>query len=478
MRILLVVHEFLPKHRAGTERYTYGLARALGRENEVAVLAGERDAGRKPCTYDDEVLDGIHVRRLFLPDRHHYRETYSNPGLEPAFRSLLSDLRPDVVHFQHLIYLSTSFLEMAAERGIPSVMTLHDYWLMCPMGQLLEMRWESASSSVPEPCDGPNVERCFSCVCPPLRHILRRGVRKRLEDPGELASDMSRLGRVLVRGRRDEVRNMFGPVKARLKGELYVDMDDMRNREEAMRELVKRIRLFISPSSFLRDRFVEWGIPNGKIIHLDNGTETVPFLRFRKEIERKRAAGQRDESGGDLGNGPITLGFVGTIRPHKGPHVLLEALRRIKPPTGIRLRIYGDPGTDPAYSERLRELTGGLDVTFQGRFDEAEKPHIYHEMDALVVPSVWYENSPVTIHEAFAAGTPVIASELGGMGELVKDGKNGMLFEAGNTMALARCIEKFAGDGGLRERLKRGIPRVKNMEEHAEEIMGLYGNLL
>ena len=175
---------------------------------------------------------------------------------------------------------------------------------------------------------------------------------------------------------------------------------------------------------------------------------------------------------------PITLGFVGVIRPHKGPHVLLEALRNTKLPTRIWVQLYGDPGTDPAYSERLRELARGLDVTFQGRFDEAEKPRIYNEMDALVVPSVWYENSPVTIHEAFAAGTPVIASELGGMGELVEYGKNGMLFEAGNAMELARCIERFAGDGGLRERLKRGIPSVKNMEIHAEEMMGLYGNLL
>lgn len=489
-----MVHEFLPKHNAGTERYTHDLCQELSRNNEVTVLAGERDVSQKPHTYRDEILDGLSVRRLFLPDRHHYRETYRNPGLDTAFLSLLSDLRPDVVHFQHLIYLSTSFVELAAARGIPVVMTLHDYWLMCPMGQLMGMQWERNSSSVtPEPCNGPEGEKCLLCMCPPLRYLMGKGIKKRLDSPSELASDVSRIGRILLRGDRDEVRNMFGPVKARMKGERYLNTEDIREREAAMRGMVNRIRLFISPSSFLRDRFIEWGIPAERIIHLDNGTETRPFLQYISErrgrgrnndkdgMENNRGrAVKNDENGGavDNGNAKIIFGFVGTVKPHKGSHVLLEALGRMKHRGKVRVVIYGDMNADPTYSEHLRRLGRDLDVVFGGRFDEAEKPEIYGKMDALVVPSLWYENSPVTIHEAFASGTPVIASDMGGIGELVNNKQNGMLFKSGNIRELSGCMDRLVENAGLRERLRKGIPIVKNMEKHAEELMELYRTLL
>ncbi len=494
MRVLAVVHEFLPKHNAGTERYTYDLCQELRRGNEVRVLAGERDAARKPCMYRDEVLDGLPVRRLFLPHRHHYRETYRNPGLDTAFSDLLSDFRPDIIHFQHLIYLSTTFVELAAARGIPVVMTLHDYWLMCPMGQLMRMQWESnPSSGTPGSCQGPEGGRCLLCMCPPLGYLMGRGIRKRLHRPTVLASDVSRIGRVLLRADREEVRNMFGPVKARMKGDRYLDMKDILEREAAVRELVERVHLFISPSSFLRDRFTEWGIPSVKIIHLDNGTETQPFERYRSERRGKvhyndrggmvnhggkRTKNYENGRGSNKGMEKVKFGFVGTVKAHKGSHVLLEALGEMKHREKARVVIYGDMKGDPAYSEHLRRLGCDLDVEFGGRFDEAEKPEIYSNMDALVVPSLWYENSPVTIHEAFASETPVIASDIGGIGELVKDSRNGMLFEAGNVLELSECMDRFTKSSGLREELRKGVPKVKNMKDHARELMALYGKVL
>ena len=483
MRVLLVVHEFLPRHTAGTERYTHGLAGELGHRGAVCVLAGERDPGKRPYSYQDEEIDNIPVRRVFLPDRHHYGETYLNPALDPVFSDLINKFRPDIVHFQHLIYLSTSLLSICRYHKIPAVMTLHDYWLMCPMGQLRRMDWRRGTASrEPELCPGPEPERCFTCMCPPLGRILDRGIRRRMVEPDKLAEDISRMGRILMHGRRDEIRNIFGPVKARLKGELYLDIGDIRQREKEMRELVKQVRLFISPSSFLRDRFVEWGIPAERIIHLDNGTDTMPFERYRAGHggggrQKDREDDRRNEGKKD-GYEPIKIGFVGTVRPYKGPHVLLEALRYMKERDGVRVMIYGDMGADPPYSEHLRGLAKGMDVSFPGRFEEADKPGTYNKINALVIPSIWYENSPVTIHEAFAAGTPVIASELGGIGELVEDGVNGMLFEAGNVRELAGCLERFVRDGKLREQLRRGIPRVKDMEEHGGELVEIYDNVI
>src|SRR4029079_3623284 len=124
----------------------------------------------------------------------------------------------------------------------------------------------------------------------------------------------------------------------------------------------------------------------------------------------------------------LRLGFVGTLVWHKGAHLLLEALARL-PPGGWTLDVWGDPAHFPAYVERRRGMARGLPVHFRGAFLGGEAAMVYGGMDALVVPSLWLENSPLVIHEAFQCGVPVVGARLGGIAGLVREGVDGLPHE-------------------------------------------------
>jgi len=437
------------------------------RDNEVFILCGEHDPSKKNFSYTDENYNGLPIRRIYLPGRHEYRQTYHNPEMDSTFRNLLDEFSPDMIHIQHLIYLSMSFVDIARERDIPVIMTLHDYWLMCPMGQLLKRDWGAGASFKRniELCMGPLNDNCLTCMCPPFNYILAKRIKRKLRDPEELVPGIGRIFEVVSSRQRDDVRNMFGPIKARLQGAAYLHEEDIEKREREMKRIVKKINLFISPSKFLRKRFIDWGVPEEKIIHVENGTEVRPFERFRTKNRNINEIGAPKK---------IHVGFIGTVKPHKAPHLIIKALGEMKEPSMLCVKIYGDMGLDPAYSQYLRKLSRNLNVEFGGRFEEKDKPRIYHDMDALIVPSVWFENSPVTIHEAFAAGIPVITSDIGGMKELVDHEKNGLLFRAGSVSDLGLKLDQFVRNRKLRERLIRGIRKVKNMGEHGDEMLKVY----
>ena len=135
------------------------------------------------------------------------------------------------------------------------------------------------------------------------------------------------------------------------------------------------------------------------------------------------------------------------------------------------LNVFGDfqPERDPHHA-RLRELAQHENVSFRGRFDNARLAEVYREIDVLVVPSLWFENSPLTIHEAFLQRTPVVTSGIGGMAELVRDGIDGLHFQAGDAEDLARTLARFVDEPKLVAQLSRSWMLVKSVEENAREM--------
>jgi hypothetical protein len=173
-------------------------------------------------------------------------------------------------------------------------------------------------------------------------------------------------------------------------------------------------------------------------------------------------------------NEGIRFGYMGSLVPHKGPHVLVEAFRKLDWPQAT-LTLYGDPRTDNEHAIRLKALADGDPrIRFAGPYAQHEIRRVHSEIDVLVAPSVWYENTPFVMLEAQAAKIPVVASRLGGLAEIVEDGRSGFLFEAGNPGELAEVLARFRADPSLWSRLRAGIPPVKRMPEHIRELLALY----
>ena len=175
----------------------------------------------------------------------------------------------------------------------------------------------------------------------------------------------------------------------------------------------------------------------------------------------------------------LRLGYMGQIAEQKGIHTLIEGFRLADLGSGARLDIWGDPARHRGYAESLRALTAGRSaIAWRGPFDHAAVGDVLSEIDVLVVPSVWYENWPLVIQEAFAAGTPVIATNIGGMAEAVTDGLNGLLFARNDPHDLARQLRRLVDDPSLVPRLTEGIPVVKAIDEELSELEAAYATAI
>lgn len=223
------------------------------------------------------------------------------------------------------------------------------------------------------------------------------------------------------------------------------------------------VDLFIAPSASLRERFVEWGVPRERILLEDYGRAEAP-----PSGEGSRPAPH------DI------LGIFGQLTPYKGIDVLLRAMQTLGD-EAPRLRVHGanlDLQEHGFRAEISTLMEDAETVTSVGPYPPERAGEMMAAVDWVVVPSIWWENSPLVIQEAFAAGRPVICSDVGGMAEKVHDGVNGLHFRVGDPDSLAAAIRRAVGSPSLWERLREGIPPVHSMARHAAVLSTAYESLL
>ena len=423
LRLLFVVHQFLPRHRAGTELYTYYLAREMvARGHQVCLYFTEIYPDRPQYQIRRGMYEGLPfievVHSHYFPS---FRHTYRDETMEEIFEQVLEETKPDLVHFQHLYLHSVGYVEVARRHQLPIVYTLHEYILMCLRGGQLLLPDLSL-------CSGPENTACARCA-----HMY--------PPPGA-----------------DEPAPSDGTTDP------YIPAVALRTREIA--EQLESVDLFISPSAFLRDRFVGQGmIEPERILFSDNGFPAELFENVQREEEERWP------------RGALRFGFVGTIGEAKGLHLLVEAFRGLDN-SRATCQAHGDLGMFPDYKERLEAQPGFERIHWAGPFDHSRIGEVLAGIDVLIVPSLWYENSPLTIHEAFLAEVPVLTVDRGGMAELVEDGRNGLHFRMGDAEDLQRKMRRFLEEPELLAHLRRGFPRLKTISEDAETMEGRYRQLL
>ena len=153
---------------------------------------------------------------------------------------------------------------------------------------------------------------------------------------------------------------------------------------------------------------------------------------------------------------------------------MIDAFNKV---TGnAELKIYGR--VTPSLLGELKKRIVNSNIHIMGELKKEDKRKAFSEIDVLIVPSICYENSPLTISEAFLAKIPVITSNIGGMAELVRDGEYGLTFPVGNAEKLQEKIELFIQNPGLRDRLSANLPEVNDIKTHAKEIINVYHNVI
>lgn len=174
----------------------------------------------------------------------------------------------------------------------------------------------------------------------------------------------------------------------------------------------------------------------------------------------------------------LRVGYIGTFRHTKGLHVLLKAMRDL-PSEKVRLEVYGSPGHFPDYDAVVQHLAEGLEnISFRGTFPNEQLAQVFAGLDVLVMPALWYENSPLVVLSSFALKTPVVASNVGSLADLVEHERNGLLFEMGNANDLALQLRRLIDDPALLDRLRGGISEVRTIDQDAEELLDNYSRLV
>ena len=235
--------------------------------------------------------------------------------------------------------------------------------------------------------------------------------------------------------------------RARRRGVVAGDVDEFQHAAggaavrllRAARNLeLRRAAHVLCPSGYLRDLAVSWGVEPWRVSVLPNPSPASPALPPREELKRSFGLNGR------------TVAFAGRLTAQKSLGVALEALAEVP---DVTLVLAGDGDERAPLERRAAELGLAERVRFLGPQPRERVVELFHAADAAILSSSW-ENFPHTVVEALAAGTPVLATRVGGVAEVVHDAENGLLFPPGDAEAMAAGLRRYFDDDELRARLR------------------------
>jgi glycosyltransferase involved in cell wall biosynthesis len=166
----------------------------------------------------------------------------------------------------------------------------------------------------------------------------------------------------------------------------------------------------------------------------------------------------------------LTVAFLGSAYPHKGPQLLVEAAQRTQ--AKLDVRIIGEIGDQ--FAETLRKLDGRGVVSFKGSFAAADLAGLLEDVDVAVLPSMWWDCAPLAAAECLAARVPLVVPRLGGLPESIRDGVDGLVFNGLDADDLARQLERLANEAGLLEALQTNIAEPRPFGSYVDELESYY----
>lgn len=486
-RVLLTSHKFFPEHRAGTEVLTLKIAQELQRRGYavkvVSACPPDLDARRKEeheqqgdsYQYDYEGVP-VHIvsEALRLRD-YEFSYEYYHPLIKSHFSGVIADFKPDLVQIVHAQNLSASIIEAAQAQSVPVVFYSTDFWFVCPIVQLKRPDGQVCRGP------GPLALKCLDCYTPKLLPPAKEVMQAIEGRYPALAGALSGSPAIVYDSAAFCLSTAFNALKAPPAVAATLE------RPSVLRRLANQLDAIFVPTGLMRDIFVENGIKKDLIEKVGFGIDTSKLVNHRQKKPSQ----------------VLRIGFVGTFFEHKGVDLLLKAFLalsvapvkdekqlQIKPGeiypeqfAGAELKLYGDPGQFPEYFAKLKEIVdkGGPmaeHVHFLGTFPNDKLGEIFEEIDVLVVPSRWYENTPLVMQSALATATPLIVTDLGGMAELVQEGVNGLLFKLNDFKHLSKQLAELLKSPAKLKQFAANIKPERTVGDMVDDIESIYAKVL
>ncbi len=416
--IAIVAHTHPSVSKGGAEIAAYVLYEGLRMAGADAIFIAIC-----PSSDRSRLLLGSDREFVIISDQNRYDPFYHLSGSDVwrQLKSILLRHNVRLVNFHHILQVGINTLRaLQAETAIPFTVTLHDYRAICAHhGQMV-------TRPARRLCYAASPAACATCYP-------------------------------------EHSRQQFS------------------TRRQIIQSALMQAAGFIAPSHFLAERMIEWGLPRERFVVIENGVRLSgkPDERARPAFGAPGAA-----AGAGLADSrPWTFGFFGQIAPFKGADILLDTMDLLAKQPDIaqklRLRFHGSiAGQDPAFVTRFNALIGKNSfASFAGPYDNADVRKLMLACDYVITASDWWENSPVVIQEAFAAGRPVICTGIGGMAEKVPNRRAGLHFRSGDPTDLARAMGE-AADDVLYQALCSGLPQVSDQAAMARDYLASFDRLV
>lgn len=440
MKILFVTHTFLPKYVAGTEVYTYGLAKELSRNNEVTIFTTEPlskfDDHKIIKTNYDNIT--VYCLRKNIRKNYSFEDTYDDKCSLGPFKNLLFKIKPDIIHYQHIMHLSPTLIDIGNSLKISQLITLNDFWFQT-------MLFNRISS------DGKLIfDFSEEAAALDLAKIYIAGFFYASRIISKNKFDIGMLIKKIIYKINKRIFYYF---------ELKKYLEKIKLRNQIMRDSLGLANLVIFPTLFLYQEFTKWGFETKKTLISSHGINTDIFTNINKTK-----------------SSILRFGFIGSIIPSKGLDILLKAWSKL-PQSGIELKVYGNLNVNQKYKKQIVKLSKDCkNVKFFGTFPPNKIADIFSEIDVLILPSRWFENAPLVLRNALLSRTPVIATKLGSLIELVNEKRSGLLFENENSDDLAEKINSIIKDKKILNNFE--FPKQKSVKENVAELIKIYKNFI
>jgi len=406
-RTLIISHGHPDFNKGGAEVAAYNLYNAMKKQgDDVFFLARTAQTPHGGAAFSSRKDEREILFHTTMDDSFLFSNLKTR-HLWQEFRDLLLLIKPDVVHLHHYFLLGIEILT-EIRNTLPDakvILTLHEYLAICHnKGLMLKTNGKLCYGASARDC-----HNCFSSLQP---------------------------------------------------GDFFL-------REKYIKTHFAVVDHFISPSHFLKQRYVDWGLDENKISVIENGhpqahtTSSQNVLKLHDSVKH-------------------TFAFFGQVNPYKGIDILLKAVALLPKPIRkkVRVEIHGAnlEQQEGSYQQAVKALLDkvGKAVVFQGAYEQHEMPELLNAVDWAIVPSVWWENSPMVIQEALACKVPLIVSNIGGMSEKVKDGVDGIHFRHGNPADLANVIERCVLSPEIRDELQQNIQPVLSLDDCVAEHQRIY----
>lgn len=441
-RVAIFVHCFFPDHFYGTETYTLNLARNLRNMNYepvivTALFPGEKQTCNVINYYEYDGLPVYCIDKNYHPHRR-LKDTYYQEEMRGVLEKVFDRIKPDIVHIAHIINHTAVLMEVADKRQIPMVATLTDFF-----GHCFNNKLQKGDGSM---CLGPDSRRanCLECL-----HEARC-------KSGQ-ATDIERL--VVKYPWLAKLERFIGMLPGMDKVPFANIVADIVHRPDILAACYRNLNAAIVPTRFTRRMYEQ----NGLTVPIRQITFGVDLARTPKP---PRPLGQ-----------PVRFGIIGQIDYHKGTDILLEAFCRL-PRYSAELYIYGSESQAPAYCESLKTRADGYPVYFCGTFPQEKITDVLAGIDFIVIPSRWYENSPLMLLSALASHTPVIVSDVEGMTEFVQEGVNGYTFKLGDVQDLYRILQEIVKNPDQALQMTITTEYLKDSEMMTRETIQVYEEVI